>query len=128
MTFKPKHKIVHIEAPANVVPAEEGSEPLRAGVRVNLTRREMMSLGGLPTDRIDWNAMGQRVAPFIVSWNLDAPPPAEAGPEAFEDLSLVEMAWMINAASMAIRTETFNPSTAVSIGAPNSTPPVGADC
>lgn len=90
-----------IEAPAEVLPYEEGGEPFRAEVQTIISQRELTALQTVsppPT----WGQLKVLYAPLVRSWNLDAPPPAEGGPDQFDELPPHVWMWLITEAYKVI--------------------------
>lgn len=104
MPFTLKPDYLAIEAPRELVPPlEDGGEPFKATIRVNLTIGEVMAL--TPAQPVTWQEAYRVFAPHVVDWNVsgidaygetvDAPAPAEGGPDMFDFLTADAFMWLV---------------------------------
>lgn len=81
----------------------EGAEPFWAEIRSNLTWGEISALEDVRSKR--WTDLWALMAPYVAEWNalgldpdgnaLPVPPPAEAGPDAFQAVDASLTLWLL---------------------------------
>lgn len=71
----------------------EGGAPFKAEILVSMNGDQLL---GIAQPTIGWKEAAELLAPMVRAWNLETPPPAEAGPEALMsiDVELVEWLWL----------------------------------
>lgn len=93
MPFKLKSTYVQVEAPQDVMLYDDGDEPFRATIRINLSKAEIDALT-VTKAQPDWSDLHAVYAPHVVAWNLDVPAPAEGGPEMLSHLPVDGFNWL----------------------------------
>ncbi len=80
MGFRLKAHYREIEAPREVMPYDEGDDPLRVKIRINLSLAEIDALTvKKATGLLAWSDLYAAYAPYVIEWNLNVPAPAEYG-------------------------------------------------
>ncbi len=104
MTFRLKPAYMHIDVPREVMPYDDGDDPLRVKIRINLSLAEIDALTvKKATGLVAWSDLYDAFAPHVIEWNLDVPAPAEGGPEMFAHLPADGFSWI----AQQIKTENY---------------------